>query len=168
MNYFVLVPEVAGRFGANTVFVDEVARPPLVEKLHYEFDGWLGDPIVETIGCYIVTEPLRDRISALNPTGVRFAEVEVSRSDEFVGRHPDRTLPPFAWLQITGVAGQDDFGYTTTHGASIVVSSRILDILSAFGMPHCAVVELGNWRGGKPVILEKIRQFKLTHPPPNR
>jgi hypothetical protein len=166
MNYYALVPEAAGQFGPNTVFVDKIARPPLVEKFHYEFNGWLGDPLVETIGCYIVTKPLRDKITSVNPSGVRFEEVEVSKSEEFVRRDPGRTLPPFVWLQITGVGGQDDFGYTITHGRSIVVSSRILDIMSGVGIPHCAVVELENWKGGKTAIMEKIRQFKLTNPPP--
>lgn len=168
MNYYVLVPEVAGHFGADTIFIDRASRPPLVEKLHYEFDGWLGDPIVETICCYIVTQPLEARIVATNPTGVNFDDVKVSKSDQFVRLHPDRALPQFAWLQITGVAGRDDFGYTTTHGRSIVVSSRILDILSEFGIPHCGVVELGSWRGGKAVILEKIRKFKLGHSLPKQ
>jgi hypothetical protein len=167
MKYYALVPEAAGRFGPNTVFVDKIARPPLVEKFHYEFDGWLGDSLVETIGCYIVTEPLRDKIASANPTGVRFAEVEVSKSGEFIRRYPERALPHFVWLQITGVAGQDDFGYTITHGNAIVVSSRILDIMSGLGISHSAVVELENWKGGRAAIMEKIRQFKLKHPPPN-
>jgi len=166
MNHYVLVPEAAGWLGENTVFIDKSSRPPLVEKLHYEFDGWLGDPLVETIGCYIVSESLRDRLAAVSPSGVTFAQAEVSKSEDFIRRYPQRILPQFAWLRITGVGGHDDFGYTTTYGQSIVVSSRILEILSGFGMPHCSVVEFGNWRGREAAILEKIRQFKLANPPP--
>jgi hypothetical protein len=166
VNHYALVPEVAGHFGADTIFLDEVARPPLIEKLHYEFDGWLGDPIIETICCYIVTDSLRDKILALDPSGVKFGDVRVSKSREFVERNPGRSLPGFTWLQITGVAGKDDFGYTTTHGHYIVVSSRVLDLLWESGMQHCSVVELRNWKGGKEAILESIRQFKLKHPLP--
>jgi len=166
MKYYVLVPEVAGHFGADTVFIDRNARPPLIERLHYEFDGWLGDSILETICCYIVTESTREKILAFRPTGVTFAEVKVTKSTEFVARYPDRVLPAFAWLQIIGVAGKDDFGYTKTHGSSMVVSSRILDVLSESGIPHCAVVELANWRGGETAILERLHQWELKNPPP--
>lgn len=78
MRYYVLEPEVAGNFGKHTIFVDQKARPPLVERFHYEFNIWLGDPILEAICCYIVTEPVRDKILSLDATGVSFGPVEVS------------------------------------------------------------------------------------------
>ncbi|APF85630.1 hypothetical protein HI806_01945 [Ralstonia solanacearum] len=54
MNYFFLEPEVAGALGENTV-LDASTHPPRVEKLHFEFSGWLGDAILESFPCVIAT-----------------------------------------------------------------------------------------------------------------
>jgi hypothetical protein len=47
-NYFVLEPEVAGWFGPATTGNLQV-RPPQIEKFNYEFDTWLGDPLLEAL-----------------------------------------------------------------------------------------------------------------------
>lgn len=149
MEYYALKPEVAGGAGPNTIFIDPAARPPLISKLNYQFDGWLGDPILETVCSYIVTNQLRDRIASIHATGVSFAPVEVSKSREYEDLNPNRELPEFVWLKVTGEAGQDDFGYTNSNGHCIVVSERILDLLIEMGLHHCDLVELENWKGRK-------------------
>jgi putative Mn2+ efflux pump MntP len=58
MKWYVVEPEVAGGFGPNSI-LDPSVRPPLVTRFNYEFDVWLGDPILEAIGCFIVTQSLR-------------------------------------------------------------------------------------------------------------
>jgi len=50
-------PEVAGRLGEKTVLI-ATSHPPITERLNYEFDGWLGDDLLEPFLCYIVTESL--------------------------------------------------------------------------------------------------------------
>lgn len=150
MGYYVLKPEVAGGFGRDTIFGDRTARPPVIKRLHYEFRGWLGDPLLTAVACYIVTNKVRDKLVKMGATGVSFAEVEISTSDEFNEwqlLHPGRSLPPFVWLQITGTAGSDDFGYTTSNGHCMVVSERVLDLLINCGMTHCKMVELEDWKG---------------------
>jgi hypothetical protein len=62
MNYFVLEPEVAGGFGAHTA-MDPTKRPPRVFRFHYEFEGWLGDEILETVACFISTKAVADLLS---------------------------------------------------------------------------------------------------------
>lgn len=139
MKYYVLEPEVAGSFGGNTIFVDRKARPPLVERFHYEFNVWLGDPILEAVCCYIVTEPLRDQILLLEAAGMSFGPVEVSTTYPFDEVSRKRELPAFVWLQVNGRAGLDDFGYSSAH--TLVVSDRILNILRDAGMKHCEVAD---------------------------
>src|SRR5262245_11876854 len=51
MKYFLLDPEVAGHFGKNCV-VDLSKRPPIVTGFHNEFDGWLGDDLLERISTF--------------------------------------------------------------------------------------------------------------------
>ena len=139
MKYYVLEPEVAGNFGGNTIFIDRSARPPLVKRFHYEFNVWLGDPILEAVCCYIVTESLRNQILSLEAVGVSFGPVEVSTTYPFHEVSKNRELPAFVWLQVNGRAGLDDFGYSLAH--TLVVSDRILNILRDAGMKHCDVAD---------------------------
>ncbi len=139
MEYYVLEPEVAGGFGPNTIFADRTARPPRITKFHYEFEVWLGDPLLEAVACFIVLESLKEKILALRPTGVAFSEAEVSTSEGFEELDPGRKLPKFVWLQVTGKAGKDDFGLSSQH--LLVVSQRILDLLRDAGMSHCDIAE---------------------------
>src|SRR5579862_3690337 len=124
MKYYTLEPEVAGGFGAKSI-LNTAVRPPSVTKFHYEFNVWLGDPLLEAVGCFIVTEALKERIQAMNATGVSFSTVEVSKSGQFEDLHPNCQLPKFVWLQVTGKPGIEDFGLSSKH--SMVVSERILN-----------------------------------------
>lgn len=121
--FYILEPEVAGHFGKNSV-VDTSIRPVAVTTFHYEFDGWLGDDLLETISCFIVTDRLRSVIQQSAYTGCEFDIVEVTTSDLFHDLHPDRQLPKFWWLQIVGQAGVDDFGLSRDH--RLVVRDRVL------------------------------------------
>jgi hypothetical protein len=139
MKYYLLEPESPGGFGPDSVFFDVKARPPRIAKFNYEFDIWPRDPLIEAVACYIVTELLREKIEALHPTGVSFGLVEISKSGQFEDLYPNFALPKFVWLQVSGKAGQDDFGLSTTH--SLVVSERVLSLLKEAGMSHCDVAE---------------------------
>ena len=139
MKYYAIEPEVAGGLGPNAILQNADASPPQIKRFHYEFDGWLGDPLLETGGLFIVTESLKKKIEALRLTGIAFANVEVSKSGEFEDFYPSRELPPFLWLQVIGQAGQDDFGFSKT--LSLVVSQRALDVLEEAGMNHADIAD---------------------------
>jgi hypothetical protein len=134
MPYYALEPEVAGHLGDHAV-VDCSVHPPAVERLHYEFDGWLGDDLLESFPCFIVTKGLRERLAESGLSGYLFDDAEVSRSDLFEEIHSDRELPEFAWLKIVGHAGIDDFGLSSDH--RLVVSQRALDVLKSFKLDNC-------------------------------
>jgi hypothetical protein len=138
MTYFELEPEVAGMFGAATTG-DLRARPPRVEKFNYEFDTWLGDPILEALSTFIVTDRLKEALIEAHASGVGFGDVEVTKAGIFYDLYGDRPLPAFSWLQITGRAGTDDFGLSSSR--LLVVSERIMNLLKVFGLNHCEVSE---------------------------
>ena len=125
-KYYIVEPEVAGGLGSNTV-MDSSTHPPVVSKLHYQFDGWLGDQIVESFPVYLVTENLARRIVGLKLVGSEFAEAEMTVSPQFKELHPDRTLPKFVWLKVKGTAGRDDFGIAPD--GRLVVSETALNLL---------------------------------------
>jgi hypothetical protein len=70
MTYFVLDPEAAGGFGPATTG-DLRARPPLLEKFNYEFDVWLGDPLLEAVSTFIVTDRFRETSIGSSPPNDR-------------------------------------------------------------------------------------------------
>lgn len=127
-EHFVVEPEVAGGLGERTV-MDRSSHPPIVSRLHYQFEGWLGDQIVESFPCYLVTESLAAEIVRQGMTGVEFHDVEVTCSQEFYEVHGATALPKFVWLKVTGVAGVDDFGIA--GDLRLTVSARVLKLIQA-------------------------------------
>ena len=55
---YTLRAEVAGGLGPQSV-LDSSTNPPVVSVLHYDFVSWLGDDIVASFPCSIVTSVLR-------------------------------------------------------------------------------------------------------------
>ena len=131
-----LSPEVAGHLGEETV-LDTSVHPPVVHRLHYVFDGWLGDDIVETFPCYIVTERLALCTQMIRPSGVSLDDVLVSTSETFREVYPYRDLPDFRWLRVNGIAGKDDFGLSAEY--ELVISERVLNAWRDFQLAHCEI-----------------------------
>jgi hypothetical protein len=138
MKYFVIEPEVAGGLGPNTT-MERSVHPPLVSRLHYQFDGWLGDAVLESFPCFIVTEEVRRTLKRLGATGFEFGEVEITKSEQFHELLPDCQLPQFFWLRISGRPGHEDVGITAD--ARLVVSERVFRALSDVGISHARVSE---------------------------
>lgn len=137
MSYYLLAPEVAGELGPDTV-MDTSVHPPAVTRLQYEIEDWLGDEILESTPCFIVTERLAGLIQDAGLGGYRLADADVvlgEDAEELAGGPID--LPEFRWLQLTGKAGSDDFG--ASADGSLVVSQRALDVLRQGTLNNCDI-----------------------------
>ena len=141
MTFYSVEPEVAGGWGANTLADRTGEGATIVTRLHYEFAGWLGDELLETTPCFIVTEALGSKIVEAGLTGIELGEVEVSTSDQFHDLHGDRDLPDFRWLRVHGVAYQQDFGLTS--GALLIVSEPALKVLKTGNIAHADIALAG-------------------------
>lgn len=139
MDYYVVEPEVAGGFGDRTI-IDWSSGKMEVKKLHYQFDGWLGDELLESTPCFIVSERLAHEIGLKQLTGVTFADVEVTVSDEFNELYPNQPLPKFVWLKLEGEPEKDDFWLTSD--LNLVVSERAILVLKDIGISHAASITL--------------------------
>lgn len=117
--------------------MDRSVHPPIVSRLHYVFDGWLGDDLLESFPAYIVTDRAREMIAGLGATGCEFGVVEVSKSSAFEELYPGRALPNFTWLRITGKPCQDDFGISDDY--RLVVSEKIMNGLKSLQITNCDV-----------------------------
>lgn len=136
MKYYLIEPEVAGGLGEGTIMNREI-HPPDVTKLHYKFDGWLGDVLVESFPCFVVTLEAVKQLQKLSATGAQFSDVLITKSAQFDELCPDRVLPEFRWLKVTGKAGFEDFGLAKDF--RLVVSDRVLNVLKSLGLTNALV-----------------------------
>ena len=125
--------EVPGDFTRKST-IDRTKIPFKVLDLVYTFDRWLGDDIATSLGEFIVTERLRQRLVEFAGTGYIFDKVRVTKSEEFrltIAERPTAfpPLPKFHWLKITGIAGQDDFGLGENW--DLIVSEPALSVLKS-------------------------------------
>jgi len=127
-------PEVSGGFGEKTE-LDNSVHPPVVKTLEYEFGGWLGNDIVETFPCYLVTQELKLAIEREKLSGIDFNDVIVTTNETFDELYPNTKLPKFYWMKTDGKAGEDDFGLGKDF--RLVISSKVLGILDGFNVSEC-------------------------------
>lgn len=136
--YKFIEPEVAGGFGEKTQ-MDNSFFPPVIRTLHYEFDGWLGDDILESFPCYIVTESLKNGIESEKLSGISFDNVFVSKSESFIELYPDRELPSFFWAKINGEPYKDDFFITKEN--TLAISEKAYLLLKKYNISQADISE---------------------------
>ncbi|EGQ9760702.1 hypothetical protein FWP30_25060 [Vibrio parahaemolyticus] len=136
MSQYLIEPEVPGGFGKNTLGRFDV-HPPIVKKLHLEFDGWLGDDLLETFPCFLVSEHLATALVASKLSGYNLEAVELSTSDMFQELQSERCLPRFSWLQITGHSDKDDF--SVSEKGILLVSRKAMQLLQKFQLTNADI-----------------------------
>ena len=156
-NLFLLHPEVAGALGDNTVVANRIqlesgsAIVREITHLEYVFDGWLGDELLESYPCFIVTESLAADLTNANLLGLKLGSVEISISETFEELYPGRNLPAFRRLMPQGevqitkkgkIRNWSQHDLCLTERAELVVSKRCLDVLQRHQIEQCEVQEL--------------------------
>ena len=134
-------PEVAGGFGEGTS-LDYSGDPVRVDRLHYVFSGWLGDEIVESFPCFLVSERLAEAMVVGGLTGVELRDVEVSIDAQFERSHPDAAaaMPSWLWLYPVGSPFSDDMW--TDERSQLHVSQHGYDVLTRFKVAAAEFVEV--------------------------
>lgn len=134
--YKYIEPEVAGGLGIETI-IDNSVHPPIIKKLHYEFSGWLGDDILETFPCFIVSENLMNDIKKHQLTGVSFNDAIITKSKDFMVFYPKTNLPNFYWMKIEGEFGVDDFVIAKDY--RLLISEKGMDVISYFNINNASI-----------------------------
>lgn len=151
MRLYRLSPEVAGGLGENSILIhNENGIMKDVSYSHYKFEGWLGDELLTTSPCFIVTEKLFNAIINSNLTGSKFQDMEVSESYNFKLLKPDVILPKFKRLIPVGTVQIEDkkVKYWSGHDfclmgvTRLVVSNNALNILQKHRISNCDIIEL--------------------------
>jgi hypothetical protein len=136
MPTYLLSPLVPGDFGPGTE-LDRSVHPPVVHKLHFVFDNWLGDDLIESFPIHLATEALATMIDDAGLTGVTWAPVQVSK-DPQAELFFDWKLPPWRWLQP---AKDRDADFWVDDLARLHVSERALETLKSSNIAHAEVSE---------------------------
>jgi hypothetical protein len=155
MVLFLLEPEVSGGLGDRTIYGSEInilqkGLNGKVKFLHYVFDGWLGDELLESTPCFIITNNLMNGLLAQEFTGFEIQKCEISKSDEFIDLHPDKQLPDFVRLLPLGKIciterkydSWSNHDFCLSQRGELVVTRRVLDFLKKYSISYCDVTEL--------------------------
>lgn len=152
MKLFMIEPEVAGGIGENTVYESyAVGKEPMaISHLHFVFDGWLGDDILETTPCFLVSERLKTAIEKSGLTGFEFQNIEISTSDEWDEMYPIREVPQFIRLLPLGTiktesekySDWDNMDFCLTPKAYLVISEAAKNLLEEFQVENAEFTEL--------------------------
>ena len=127
--FFYIEPEVAGGIGPNSETHRENGKL-VVTRLNYEFSGWLGDAVLESTPCFLVTETARQmlekqRYRAFRSEMSRSADLEYSSIYMASGKCPSSTgWPSMAspkpmtseWRMISDWLSQAGIGHSETRG----------------------------------------------------
>lgn len=132
-------PEVAGGMGEGTE-LDNTVHPPIVKKLHFNIEGWLGDDILETFPCFLVTTSLKNKIEIENLTGITFDDVLITKSSSFIEMYPNRILPKFYWAKINGTFAKSDFFLGSDN--RLIISQKAYDLLVQFNFNNAIVEDM--------------------------
>jgi len=111
-----------------------------VHKLHYQVDGWLGDVLLSTFPCCIITSAAARELRSANIRGLEFNDVKITTSEEFDELFPEIHLPQFVWLKAKGIPGSDDFA--TAANGRLIVSEKALELLKQLGIDHARIEEV--------------------------
>ena len=143
MSYYLLEPEVPGELGERV----ELDHPPeglRVLKLHFEFAwGCQGDDLATSHPVFIVSERVGAVLVQERLTGFRLAEMEQTVEEQVYELDPTFTVQPFAWLQLTGEPGVDDFALDRVD---LVVSDRALAVLREHA--QLSLCDIAPWTSG--------------------
>ncbi|HEX8251144.1 MAG TPA: hypothetical protein VF599_23420 [Pyrinomonadaceae bacterium] len=160
MNLFLLRPEVAGGWGSETVVANRAeiesgaATIAVVTKLEYVFDDWLGDDLLESFPCFIVTETLAEKLKNNSLSGLKFSDVLISVSELFEDINGVETfsgLPAFVRLEPQGKASFDvEYKILDWSGddfclgdkADLIVTEKALGILKEGSLDQCDIISL--------------------------
>lgn len=143
MKYYLLNPEVAGELGENSEIIYENGKIKEVVHLEYNFIGWLGDELLSTHPCHIVTKKLQNDIVKSGLTGVKFKEMEVSFSEEFYDICEYADIPEFIQMvcNVTYEDNVDDLreDFYCNKYRELIVSERALEVLKIHNIKYCSI-----------------------------
>ena len=144
MAFHLIQPDVAGGLSPGTV-MDTAVHPPYVRELHYEVAGWVGDDVIESFPCFLVSPRAAQAMRAAGLTGFTATDDAVVTLLPGTEDLIDPAVLGFLWLHPHGTPGRDDVAVDSL--ASLVVSDRALDVLRGLELGRA---DVSPWTGDPP------------------
>ena len=146
MKFYKLEPEIAGEIGESSKIEYENGTIKKIIFLEYLFSDWLGDELLSTHPCHIVTENLKKDISANNLTGVKFQKIKKTFSDEFIELNISTDIPEFVQIVCDNFyedknenALQD---FYVNRYKELIVSESALKVIKKHTLNNCLIEEI--------------------------
>jgi hypothetical protein len=155
MKLYFLEPEVSGGHGEHTIYgtEEDIATEGIsgkVKYLHYEFEGWLGDDLLESTPAFIVSSNLGTELENSNISDYKLEKCLITTSDEFKEMYPNKNIPEFSRFMPLGkieVEG-DNFKNWSGHlfclsaKGDLVVTQEALEFLKRVSIDNCYITTL--------------------------
>lgn len=155
MILYFLEPEVSGGHGEYTTYgtEDDIATEGIsgkVKYLHYEFEGWLGDDLLESTPAFIVSSILKTELVNSDFIDYKLEECLITTSDEFKEMYPNKEIPAFSRFIPLGkieVEGENFKNWSGHHfclspKGELVVTQEALDFLKRVSIDNCCITLL--------------------------
>jgi hypothetical protein len=155
MILYFLEPEVSGGHGEYTIYgtEEEMAIKGIsgkVKYLHYEFEGWLGDDLLESTPTFIVSSKLGTELENSDFIDYKLEECLITMSDEFIEMYPNKEIPAFSRFIPLGKIEVEEENFKNWSGhhfclspkGELVVTQEALDFLNRFSIDNCFITPL--------------------------
>ncbi len=155
MLLYFLDPEVSGGHGEKTVYGtdEDVANEGIsgkVKFLHYEFEGWLGDDLLESTPAFLVSSKLENELKKSQFNDYKTEKCLITMSDVFIELYPNKEIPsfirfiPLGTVEIEGEyfnnwSGHD---FCLSSKGELVLTEKALEFLNEFSIDHCDITHL--------------------------
>ncbi len=155
MILYFLEPEVSGGHGEQTIYGTEenVKKDGIsgkVEFLHYEFEGWLGDDLIESTPTFIISNNLKNELIKSKFRDYKLEDCYITTSDEFKELYPNKELPFFTRFIPLGTVEMEEESFKNWSGhhfslslkGELVVTQKALEFLEKFSIDNCDITRL--------------------------
>jgi len=155
MKLFFIEPEVAGGHGEHTIYGtgEDIVKEGIsgkVKFLHYEFEGWLGDDLLESTPAFIVSSLLETVLQKSDIKDYKLEPCLITTSDVFKEMYPNKEIPPFSRFIPLGKIEVEGEHFTNWSGhhfclsskGELVVTQEALELLKTVSINNCYVTSL--------------------------
>lgn len=155
MKLYFLEPEVSGGHGELTVYgtEEDIAKAGIsgkVKFLHYEFEGWIGDDLLESTPAFIVSSKLETQLENSNFKDYKIEKCLITTSVEFKEMYPSKEIPLFSRFIPLGkveVEGENFKNWSGHHfclspKGELVVTKEALDFLKRASIDNSYITTL--------------------------
>lgn len=155
MKLYFLEPEVSGGHGEHTIYgtEEDIATEGIsgkVKYLHYEFEGWLGDDLLESTPAFIVSSKLETELKNSEFKDYKLEKCLITTSDEFKEMYPNKELPKFRRFIPIGkveVEGEKFKNWSGNHfclspKGELVVTQEVMDFFKRVLIDNCYITTL--------------------------